>query len=66
MRDSDSKYTLSYLFHEYADKVRSKDQTPITFDAWVRDDAHAPTFKARADVLAYNDARIAANREEVK
>ena len=63
VRDSDSKYPLSYLYHEYADKVIAKCKTPITFEAWVRDDAHAPTFRARADVLASADQET---REEVK
>ena len=51
MRGPDADYPLSYLYAEYRDRVRPP-RTPLVFDAWVRDPAHSPNFRKRADVLA--------------
>lgn len=37
---------LSYLYAQYADRVRAKGGTPLPLAEWVHDPAHSPQFRA--------------------
>jgi hypothetical protein len=41
---------LSYLYAEYADRVRAAGGAPLPLAEWVHDPAHSPQFRAAFQV----------------